>query len=141
MIKEALGILAFFTPPPLNKYIHKWRGVVFEDIGSTWIGFATIIDNAYPEKIKIGKNVTISTAVKIYAHTEPPKSIQERFFPMQVKDVIIGSNVFIGTNACILPGVVIEDWSMVAAGAIVTKRVESFSLVAGNPAKKIKDLK
>ena len=48
--------------------------------------------------------------------------------------VIIGANVWVGANATILPGVNIGDFSIVAAGAIVTKNVPSGVLVAGNPA-------
>jgi acetyltransferase-like isoleucine patch superfamily enzyme len=50
-------------------------------------------------------------------------------------DVIIGNDVWIGINVTILSGVTIGDGSAVAAGAIVTKNVEPYSIVAGNPAR------
>ena len=55
-------------------------------------------------------------------------------------DVLIGNNVWIGSAAIILPGVSIGDNSIIAAGAVVTKSVFSNTMVAGVPAKKIKDL-
>lgn len=141
MIKEILGVIAYYTPPPLNKYFYKIRGVKIKDISSTWIGLGAVIDNAYPEKISIGENVTISVGVKIFAHTEPPKTIQEKFMPMSIKDVKIGNNVFIGAGACILPGVNIGEYVVIGAGSIVMKDIPSYSVCVGNPAKVIKDIR
>lgn len=50
----------------------------------------------------------------------------------------IGNDVWIGAYAVILPGVTIGDGAIIAAGAIVTKDVEDYSIVAGVPAKHIK---
>jgi len=52
--------------------------------------------------------------------------------------VTIGSDVWIGCNAVILPGVTIGEGSIVAAGSIVTKSVEPYTIVGGNPAKLIR---
>jgi len=51
------------------------------------------------------------------------------------KEVVIGSDVWIGANCLILPGVTIGDGAVVAGGSIVTKSVEPYNIVAGNPAK------
>lgn len=53
--------------------------------------------------------------------------------------VNIGNKVWIATNAIILPGVTIGDGAIIAAGAVVTKDVPSRSMVAGVPAKVIKE--
>lgn len=50
----------------------------------------------------------------------------------------IGNDVWIGTNVTILSGVNVGDGAVIAAGSIVTKDVEPYSIVAGNPAKEIK---
>lgn len=50
----------------------------------------------------------------------------------------IGNDVWIGANACILPGVTIGDGAVVGAGAIVTKDIPPFAIVVGNPARVIK---
>jgi len=55
--------------------------------------------------------------------------------------IIIGNNVWIATRAMILKGVTIGDGAVVAAGAVVTKDVKPFTVVAGVPAKLIKQLK
>jgi len=51
---------------------------------------------------------------------------------------IIGNDVWIGSNAIILQGVKIDDGAIIAAGAVVTKNVEPFTIVGGVPAKLIK---
>lgn len=56
------------------------------------------------------------------------------------KDVIIGKNVWIGTGSIILKGTVIGDNSIVGAGSVVTGTVCANVVVAGNPAKIIKQL-
>ena len=53
-------------------------------------------------------------------------------------DTYIGRNCIIGTRSIIMPGIVIGDSSIIAAGAVVTKDVPNNCMVAGNPAKIIK---
>lgn len=52
--------------------------------------------------------------------------------------VVIGNNVWIGDKATILPGVTIGDGAVIAANAVVTKNVEPYTVVGGNPARVIK---
>lgn len=54
------------------------------------------------------------------------------------KTTIIGNDVWIGNRALILQGVTIGDGAVVGAGAVVTKDVEPYTIVAGNPAKPIR---
>ena len=54
-------------------------------------------------------------------------------------DTVIGKNCIIGTRAIVMPGVRIGDSAIVAAGSIVVKDVPANSMVAGNPAKLIKE--
>ena len=54
------------------------------------------------------------------------------------KTVIIKNDVWIGGQVIILPGVVIYDGAVIGAGSVVTKNVEPYSIVAGNPARLIK---
>ncbi len=53
------------------------------------------------------------------------------------KPIVIGNDIWIGARVTILPGVHVGDGSVIGAGAVVTKDVEPYSIVAGNPAKKI----
>ena len=52
--------------------------------------------------------------------------------------IIVGKNVWIGSNSTILQGVSIGDGAIVAAGAVVTKDVPANSIVGGIPAKLIR---
>ncbi len=51
----------------------------------------------------------------------------------------IGDDVWIGANCIILKGVTIGEGSVIGAGSIVLNDVEPYSIVAGNPARKVKD--
>lgn len=53
-------------------------------------------------------------------------------------DCIIGNDVWIGANACICRGITVGDGAVIAAGAVVTKNVEPYTIVGGVPAKPIK---
>ncbi|MFA0142557.1 acyltransferase [Vibrio kanaloae] len=74
--------------------------------------------------ISIGNNCLFGEGVKIYDHNHrfvPGKIVREQGF--DVDKVIIGNNVWIGSNTIILPGVVIADNVVVAAGSVVTKDI------------------
>lgn len=52
--------------------------------------------------------------------------------------IVVGSDVWLGTNCTVVAGVTIGHGAIVAAGAIVTKDVEPYAIVAGNPARLIR---
>ena len=60
-----------------------------------------------------------------------------KFYPQTV----IEDDVWVGARALILPGVKIGKGSVIAAGSVVAKNVEPYSIVAGNPAKLIRSRK
>ncbi|MGH1351112.1 MAG: CatB-related O-acetyltransferase [Methyloligellaceae bacterium] len=53
-------------------------------------------------------------------------------------DTVIGNDIWIGMNAVIMPGVVIGDGAIIGTSAVVTKDVAPYSVVAGNPARQVK---
>jgi galactoside O-acetyltransferase len=59
---------------------------------------------------------------------------------VSIRPVIINDKAWIGFNAILLKGVVIGEGAVVAAGSVVTKDVEPWTMVAGNPARVIKRL-
>lgn len=106
----------------------------------TIIGEYTFLDGR--AELKIGSHTDIASQVLIY---NSKHDINDPKFEAKNLPVEIGDYVFIGPRAIILPGVKIGKGVIVAAGAIVTKNVASFMIVAGVPAKvigerKIKDL-
>lgn len=82
----------------------------------------------------IGPNVLITTV----NHPLSPKGRRERLGV--ARPVVIGDDVWIGGNAVILPGITIGNNVVVAAGAVVTHDVPSNSVVAGVPARVIKQI-
>ncbi len=51
----------------------------------------------------------------------------------------IGKGVLIGAGAVVMPGITVEDYAVIGAGAVVTKNVSAGTVVVGNPAKKMKN--
>lgn len=66
-----------------------------------------------------------------------PQTIQKSF--QNKGDTIIKSDAWIGMNATIMPGVTIGEGAIIAAESVVIKNIEPYTVVAGNPAKKIKN--
>lgn len=86
--------------------------------------------------ISIGNNVSISYNVSLItgSHDYNTKTFRGRFLPIRIDD-----NVWIGNNAVIQQNVTIGKGAVISAGAVVTKDVEPFCVVAGIPARKIKE--
>ena len=61
----------------------------------------------------------------------------EFFARRKEKSVTVGNDVWIGHNAIIMPGITVGNGAAIGAGAVVTKDVEPYFIVAGVPAKKI----
>lgn len=85
-------------------------------------------------KITIGNNVLIAQNVVIRDSDGHPINGK-----IGTKPILISDNVWIATNAIILKGVTIGEGSVVGAGAVVTHDVPPHTIVAGNPAKVIKE--
>ena len=84
----------------------------------------------------MGTDVTIITRNHRFDRTDIP--MMEQGFEEE-RPVYIGNDVWIGDRALILPGVHVGDGSIIAAGAVVTKDVPPHSIVAGVPARKIRE--
>ena len=85
--------------------------------------------------LRIGDNVNISHYCKIHTLTHDPQSPD---FACVAAPVTIGDHVWIGTGAIILPGVNLGEGCVVGAGSVVTRSVDPYVIVAGNPARMIK---
>lgn len=118
-----------------------------------YIGKNTIIRTG--DELIIGNDVLISHNVTIMDtdsheidHLERAASFKQMVqygHPAQkgnvkAKPIYIHDHVWIGYNCSILKGVIIGEGAIIAAGSVVTKNVEPFTMVAGNPARFIKTL-
>ncbi|MBT2738223.1 DapH/DapD/GlmU-related protein [Bacillus sp. ISL-7] len=92
----------------------------------TSFALMVMLDVMFPEKISVGRNTVIGYNTTILAHEYLIK--EYRLGP-----VVIGSEVMIGANSTILPGVTIGDGAIVSAGTLVHKDVPPGCFVGGNP--------
>ncbi|MCH7401712.1 acyltransferase [Belliella kenyensis] len=92
--------------------------------------------------ILIGNDVSIAHSTSLVAanHTWEDFSTPIKYNPLTKIGIIIEDDVWVGCGVRILDGVIIESRSIIAAGAVVNKKVEKGSLVGGVPAKLIKKI-
>ena len=113
-------------------------------VGDVMIGDHTRVGlhNTIIGPVIIGNHVNLAQGITVTAlnhnFEDSNKRIDEQ--GVSTNQVVIEDDVWIGANAVILPGVTIGHHSVVAAGAVVTKDVPPHSLVAGVPAKIIKQI-
>ena len=86
--------------------------------------------------LTIGENVNFSSEVMIWTAQHDYRSPT---FETDFKPVVVGDYAWLGPRCIILPGVTIGKGAVVAAGAVVSKNVEPYTVVGGVPARKIAD--
>ena len=126
-VDESFGLFPpFYTDCGKNIHIGKNvfinMGCKFQDQGGIFIGDGALI----------GHNVVLATL-------NHAKSPQDRS-SMLPAPIHIGTNVWIGAHATVLPGVTIGDGAIVAAGAVVTRDIPENTIVGGVPAKVIRTI-
>lgn len=115
---------------------------VFNDVGNSLkighnVGVSHYCYIGVRGDIVIGDNVIFGPRVNIFSenHNYRNAGILIKNQGVTKEKTIIGNDVWIGANASIMAGVEIGDGCVVAAGAVVTKDVDKYSIVAGVPAK------
>ena len=96
----------------------------------------TIIDQGHCWLIEIGDNVTFAPRVHVLAHDA---SMKKSLGYTKISPVRIGNNVFLGAGVIVLPGVVIDDNTIVGAGSVVSRSLTGGGIYVGNPARKIRE--
>ena len=151
--KKGLFIYNYSMPfdliPKLGKGVLINREVFFEskDIG---IGDYTYINGGHVYRSRIGKYCSIGFGVSIgpgehHVHRITTFPISSRtFYRYDAGEfvdkglTVVGNDVWIGNHATILQGIKIGDGAVIAAGAVVTKDVPPYAIMAGVPAKIIR---
>jgi maltose O-acetyltransferase len=90
--------------------------------------------------VRIGDNCMLAPSVKIYTATHPLDPVERNSGEEYGKPITIGDNVWIGGSSIINPGVTIGNNVVVGSGSVVTKDVPDNVVVAGNPAKVIRQI-
>lgn len=106
----------------ISKNVYINNGSMFTDMGGIYLD----------DNVLIGPNVTIAS---VNHHLKPSERRN-----LVLKPVHIGKNAWLGAGVIVTPGVTIGENAVVGAGAVVTHDVEKNTVVAGVPAKKIREI-
>ena len=104
----------------------------------TFVARDAYLDPGHPWLITIGEDSGLSPRTIVMVHDA---SMKRHMGHTRIARVVIGDRVFVGAGAIILPGTRIGDDSVIAAGAVVRGDIPPWSMVVGNPAKVVSDVK
>lgn len=90
--------------------------------------------------LKIGDRVAIAERVTFVISSNPNFSKLRSVILDKHGDIQIGDDAWLGTGCIVMPNIKIGKGAVVGAGSVVTKDVPDFSIVAGNPAKVIREI-
>lgn len=150
-----LFVISYFPSHYVRKFFYKY--ICYMEIGEnvviyygteirapwnisieegTIIGDKCVLDGRYG--IQIGKNVNFSTGAWLWTLQH---DVQDSNFGIknQGKKIVIHDRAWLSNRIIVLPGTEIGEGAVVAAGAVVTKSLESYTIYGGVPAKKIGD--
>ena len=145
----------YHSPKKLRKLFSKLIGKKVDD---TFVLFPPFYTDC-GKNINIGKNVFINSCCHfqdqggitigdgcLIGHNVTIATLNHDFDPSKranitPKPVKIGKNVWIGSGSTILPGIEIGDGAVIGAGSVVTKSVLPNTIVAGCPAKLLREIK
>ncbi|WP_052752765.1 acyltransferase [Kordia zhangzhouensis] len=125
------------------KFFKKW-GMKFND-KPNYISSKIWFDGTDYSLISIGKEVTMSSYIRVLTHDWSPHTIAKAFdIPQEkplgiIKGVEIGDFSFVGTGTILMPGCKIGKGCIIGAGTIVRGTIPDFSIYIGSPGKIVGD--
>jgi acetyltransferase-like isoleucine patch superfamily enzyme len=130
----------FVGEPWIEAPIRVDYGIHLSVGAGTYINFNFLVLDTC--RVTIGARVLFGPNVSLYSASHPLDPAVRKGIegPECGAEIHIEDDCWIGGNAVVLPGVTIGKGAIVGAGAIVTKSVEPFTVVGGNPARLIKRL-
>lgn len=133
-------LLPGFMFKPIRAFL--WRLIGVNMGKGLFIGYGVYLDVDGASRLYIGNNSSIMAQSLVLMHRRNVKeynvNMLQHDLPYLQLETHIGNNVSIGMRSIIMPGITIGDGAVIAAGSVVTKNVEPYTVVAGNPAKVIK---
>ena len=134
-----------YTDARIRKLYLSRLGVVMGEGSYTNLGFKMVSDD-YEKRLLIGKNVSIAPNVTFVCMSSANngKEINEIPYVKNIltksENIVVEDEVWIGANVTVLPGVHIGKCCVIGAGSVVTKDLEPYSVYAGVPARKVREL-
>lgn len=127
-------------------FSHLMKGCTIGDNCNIGQNVFIAADVVLGSNVKVQNNVSLYSGVVceddvflgpscVFTNVINPRSAVSR--KLEFKKTIIKKGTTIGANATIICGIIISEFAFVGAGAVVTKNVSAYALVAGNPAKQI----
>lgn len=106
-----------------------------------FIGNLVYFDGNHPDFIEIEDEAAIAPGAIIVAHSGgSPFQSTRRVFHEPPKKILLKRGCWVGSGAIVLPGVTVGEGAIVAAGAVVSSDVQPYTVVAGNPARAVRQL-
>src|SRR5215472_13380188 len=140
--KRWLHVIARYVPlPPATRAsLHRRRGV---HVGRrVFIGTEVFIDDAVPSSVTLEDDVTVIAQTTILGHTYYPLHFQRLLGDEQTRAELrttIRRGAYLGLRSTILAGVTVGEYAIVGAGSVVTADVAPYTMVAGVPARVVRE--
>jgi acetyltransferase-like isoleucine patch superfamily enzyme len=138
-------IALYYTDARVRKLYSQHVGVVMGEGTYANLGMK-VVPNDHKVCVLIGCNTSIAPNVTFVCSSSPNNGAEINGLDyvknhlVKSADIIVGDEVWIGANVTILPGVTVGRCSVIGAGSVVMEDVEPYSVYAGIPARKIRDL-
>ncbi|RJG07727.1 acyltransferase [Noviherbaspirillum cavernae] len=126
--------------PKLRHFLYRRSGLPIGD--RTFVNMGLTVVDDYKNLVTIGSRVAVAPNVTLIASSDPNNSWLARIERLSKCQAIkLEDDCWIGAGAIIMPGVVVGEKAIVAAGAVVTKSIGPGEIHAGVPARRIGDIK
>jgi acetyltransferase-like isoleucine patch superfamily enzyme len=137
MVRKIIKTLLFLVSKPL---FLKYIGLNYGE-RCRFINLKPSTFGSEPYLVTLGSHVTVASGVKFITHDGGVWVFRDKYPRIDViSPIVVGSNVFIGLNCILMPGVYIGDNSVIGAGSVVTGSLLGNAVYAGVPARKIRNL-
>lgn len=136
VLSEMLGTTsegAYIEPPVYFDYgsnTHLGKGC--------YMNYNCVLLDVAP--IRIGDRTMLASGVQLLTATHPIDPIERNNGVEYARPITIGNDCWLGGGVIVCPGVTIGEGAVVGAGAVVTKDVAPYTVVVGNPARKVRDV-
>lgn len=158
MVWKFVNRTLFRFSPPILTIFRKYRVLLVRCFGGKIDWNASLHPTAiidYPWNLRMGQKSSLGEKCWVYAMANisigelscigkdtylltGSHDIERSTFDLITRPITIGNGCWVATASTVLPGVQIGDYSVIAAGSVVSKNVDSNTVVGGNPAKFIK---